>query len=107
VHTIPHTELLIGNSKPETSNVPTLPNLDPDAPEEGEEEAMDVNNEDSAVMSMMGMASFGSTKVSSSLRIGPDVDKHFQGKHVEGNQEGAVNLKKMRTWRQYMNRWVA
>ena len=29
-----------------------------------------------------------------------------QGKHVEGNQEGAANVKKMRTWRQYMNRWV-
>ena len=28
----------------------------------------------------------------------------LQGKHVEGNQEGSVNVKKMRTWRQYMNR---
>ncbi|KAJ3503970.1 hypothetical protein NLJ89_g8191 [Agrocybe chaxingu] len=27
-----------------------------------------------------------------------------QGKHVEGNQEGAANVKKQRTWRQYMNR---
>ena len=28
-----------------------------------------------------------------------------QGKHVEGNQEGTINIKKMRTWRQYMNRY--
>lgn len=28
----------------------------------------------------------------------------FQGKKVEGNQEGGVDVKKMRTWRQYMNR---
>lgn len=27
-----------------------------------------------------------------------------QGKHVDGNQEGGVDIKKMRTWRQYMNR---
>jgi len=37
---------------------------------------------------MMGMSGFGTTK----------------GTHVEGNQEGAVNVKKIRTWRQYMNR---
>ena len=30
-----------------------------------------------------------------------------QGKHVDGNQEGAVDVKKMRTWRQYMNRCVS
>ena len=30
-----------------------------------------------------------------------------QGKHVEGNQEGAAKVKKVRTWRQYMNRFVA
>jgi len=47
-----------------------------------------VNDDDVAMMSMMGMAGFGSTK----------------GKHVDGNQEGAVQLKKVRTWRQYMNR---
>jgi hypothetical protein len=28
----------------------------------------------------------------------------LQGKAVEGNQEGSVNIKKLRTWRQYMNR---
>lgn len=50
-------------------SVPTLisrPNLDPDAPddviEEGEE--MDATNEDdSAMMAMMGMSGFGTTKV--------------------------------------------
>ncbi|CAK5277459.1 unnamed protein product [Mycena citricolor] len=66
------------------------PNLDPDAPDDpmldGEEgEEMD---DDAGMMAMMGMAGFGSTK----------------GKHIEGNQEGAVNIKKQRTWRQYMNR---
>jgi len=50
-------------------SVPTLisrPNLDPDAPddviEEGEE--MDaINEDDSAMMAMMGMSGFGTTKV--------------------------------------------
>jgi hypothetical protein len=27
-----------------------------------------------------------------------------QGKHREGNAEGGANIKKERTWRQYMNR---
>jgi len=40
------------------------------------------------MMSAMGIAGFGSTK----------------GKQVEGNQEGGVKIKKIRTWRQYMNR---
>ncbi|KAJ3796699.1 hypothetical protein GGU11DRAFT_118219 [Lentinula aff. detonsa] len=47
-----------------------------------------VEDENDAMMAMMGVAGFGSTK----------------GKHVEGNQEGSVNVKKSRTWRQYMNR---
>lgn len=55
--------------------------------EEGEE--MDATNaDDEAMMAAMGLASFGSTK----------------GKHVDGNQEGTANIKKIRTWRQYMNR---
>jgi hypothetical protein len=29
-----------------------------------------------------------------------------QGKHVTGNQEGSVDIKKIRTWRQYMNRYA-
>ncbi|EPQ58181.1 hypothetical protein GLOTRDRAFT_120022 [Gloeophyllum trabeum ATCC 11539] len=59
-----------------------------DGAEEGE--AMDdaTNDDDAAMMAMMGLTGFGTTK----------------GKHVEGNQEGAVDVKKMRTWRQYMNR---
>jgi len=40
------------------------------------------------MMAMMGLTGFGTTK----------------GKQVEGNQEGSVQIKKMRTWRQYMNR---
>ncbi|KIL68602.1 hypothetical protein M378DRAFT_893492 [Amanita muscaria Koide BX008] len=55
--------------------------------EEGEE--MDaVNDDDAGMMAAMGMGGFGSTK----------------GKHVAGNQEGGVDIKKIRTWRQYMNR---
>ncbi|KAI0273550.1 hypothetical protein BC834DRAFT_815946 [Gloeopeniophorella convolvens] len=46
------------------------------------------DGDDEAMMAMMGMAGFGSTK----------------GKHVEGNQEGTADVKKIRTWRQYMNR---
>jgi len=65
-------------------------NLDPDAPDADEEgeEMDDTNEDDAAMMAMMGMAGFGSTK----------------GKVVEGNQEGAASIKKVRTWRQYMNR---
>ncbi|KAG2158341.1 uncharacterized protein EDB93DRAFT_1120950 [Suillus bovinus] len=64
------------------------PNLDPDALSE-EGEAMDTTNADEeAMMAAMGLTGFGTTK----------------GKHVEGNQEGSVNIKKIRTWRQYMNR---
>ncbi|GJJ12142.1 hypothetical protein Clacol_006383 [Clathrus columnatus] len=46
------------------------------------------NDDDAAMMSMMGFGGFDSTK----------------GKAVTGNQEGGVNIKKPRTWRQYMNR---
>jgi len=47
-----------------------------------------VNEDDAALASIMGLNGFGTTK----------------GKPVEGNQEGGVNVKKVRTWRQYMNR---
>ncbi|KAJ3513846.1 hypothetical protein NMY22_g14924 [Coprinellus aureogranulatus] len=56
--------------------------------EEGEEMEDVQNDDDAAMMAMMGLTGFGSTK----------------GKHVLGNQEGAANIKKVRTWRQYMNR---
>jgi hypothetical protein len=56
-------EVIPSKSQPQP---PARPNLDPDVPnddnEEGEE--MDVgNDEDAAMMSLMGMAGFGSTKV--------------------------------------------
>ncbi|RDX56715.1 DUF1777-domain-containing protein [Lentinus brumalis] len=67
----------------EDSEVPT------EDVEEGE--AMDASNEDdAAMMAIMGLTGFGTTK----------------GKHVDGNQEGGVDVKKQRTWRQYMNRYV-
>ncbi|KAG8933544.1 hypothetical protein FRC02_011655 [Tulasnella sp. 418] len=53
-------------------------------PEEGE----DVPDPDEAMMAMMGFGGFGTTK----------------GHTVQGNQEGAVDVKQQRTWRQYMNR---
>ncbi|KAF8232324.1 DUF1777-domain-containing protein [Tricholoma matsutake] len=80
-----------GTPSKSQSQPSTRPNLDPDASDEGDEEGeeMDVvNHDDAAVMVMMGLTGFGSTK----------------GKQVEGNQEGAVHVKKVRTWRQYMNR---
>lgn len=50
----------------DTTSKPVIsrPNLDPDAPDEEEGEAMDAENEDdAAMMAMMGMSGFGSTKV--------------------------------------------
>ncbi|KIK94299.1 hypothetical protein PAXRUDRAFT_458135 [Paxillus rubicundulus Ve08.2h10] len=64
------------------------PNLDPDAASEEGEEMDLANGHDEVMMAAMGLVGFGSTK----------------GKHVEGNQEGTINIKKSRTWRQYMNR---
>ncbi|GHJ89979.1 hypothetical protein NliqN6_6381 [Naganishia liquefaciens] len=59
--------------------------IDPDA-EGGDGE--DEEDEEAAAMAAMGFGGFGSTK----------------GKHREGNAEGGANIKKERTWRQYMNR---
>ncbi|KAF7363323.1 U4/U6.U5 small nuclear ribonucleoprotein [Mycena sanguinolenta] len=63
-------------------------NLDPDAPDDSNEEGEEMEVEDEDMMAMMGLSGFGTTK----------------GKHITGNQEGAVSVKKQRTWRQYMNR---
>ncbi|KDQ07923.1 hypothetical protein BOTBODRAFT_180272 [Botryobasidium botryosum FD-172 SS1] len=57
--------------------------LDP-APEEGE----DMSDSERQMQAMMGFGGFDTTK----------------NKGVEGNQTGAANLIKQRTWRQYMNR---
>ncbi|KJA27498.1 hypothetical protein HYPSUDRAFT_35414 [Hypholoma sublateritium FD-334 SS-4] len=67
------------------------PNVDPGTPKSLNEdgEAMEEeNDDDAAMMAMMGVTGFGSTK----------------GKQVPGNQEGSADVKKARTWRQYMNR---
>lgn len=83
--------------------------------EEGEAEegeAMDIpNDEDDAMMAMMGMTGFGSTKVIFPIShcVSPcsqPCSFSFQGQHVQGNQEGSANIKESRTWRQYMNRYV-
>ncbi|KAH9483982.1 U4/U6.U5 small nuclear ribonucleoprotein 27 kDa protein [Psilocybe cubensis] len=84
-----------GPSETTKSSQPSKPNLDPDVPDHAEEEGEAVDNandDEAAMMAMMGVTGFGSTK------------SNVQGKHVAGNQEGAVNIKKERTWRQYMNR---
>ncbi|TFK27412.1 hypothetical protein FA15DRAFT_555403, partial [Coprinopsis marcescibilis] len=56
--------------------------------EEGEAMEEVENEDDAAIRAMMGIGGFGTTK----------------GKSVLGNQEGSANIKKTRTWRQYMNR---
>ena len=60
---------------------------------------------DADMMAMMGMSGFGSTKVCDECMLLRHRSCLVQGKHVEGNQEGGANVKKMRTWRQYMNRY--
>jgi U4/U6.U5 tri-snRNP-associated protein 3 len=77
-----------------------------DAAEEGEEMEA-TNDDDAAMMAMMGMAGFGSTKVRALLILSSwivGLMLYLQNKQVEGNQEGGVHVKKIRTWRQYMNR---
>lgn len=61
------------------------------------------------MMAMMGFGGFDSTKVR--IWFGVSMSLHnslssLQGKPVQGNQEGSVDIKKQRTWRQYMNRSV-
>ncbi|KAG6845731.1 hypothetical protein H0H87_004997 [Tephrocybe sp. NHM501043] len=91
-------------SDPTREPINSRPNLDPDAPDENE--GMDAENDDDvAMMAMMGLSGFGSTKVSFPYPLEDHILKHLlQGKAVEGNQEGAAHVKKQRTWRQYMNR---
>jgi hypothetical protein len=91
--------------KPQPGSSKVEENVLDDEQEEGEE--MDaVNEEDAAMMGMMGMSGFGSTKVSNAIDLSKYPLIRSQGKHVTGNQEGVVNIKKIRTWRQYMNRRV-
>ncbi|PWN22977.1 hypothetical protein BCV69DRAFT_280590 [Microstroma glucosiphilum] len=72
-------------------------------------------------MAAMGFGGFGTTKVSISTRVLSravssvrsftcDANSHLllwldsQNHKVEGNATGSANVKKERTWRQYMNR---
>ena len=63
-----------------------------EAGEEGGEEGDrdEAEGDEDAMVSMMGFGGFGTTK----------------GKKVAGNAAGAAEVKKERTWRQYMNRYV-
>ncbi|KAL5635647.1 hypothetical protein ACGC1H_004452 [Rhizoctonia solani] len=73
------------NSPPPEPDAP--PPADPKT--EGEiEEGEDMEEDEMQMMTAMGFGGFDSTK----------------GKPVNGNQQGAANVKKQRTWRQYMNR---
>lgn len=66
----------------------------------------DLEGDDADMMAMMGMSGFGSTKVKR-WKSSEELKLNFpQGKQVEGNQEGGVKIKNVRTWRQYMNRYV-
>lgn len=77
----------------------------PDPMQEDGEAMDDINDKDPAIMAAMGLSGFGSTKVLSWETFTRFlIDPSQKGKHVEGNQEGATNVKKIRTWRQYMNR---
>ena len=60
-------------------------------PNQEAEDGEDVTDADQQMMQMMGFGGFDSTK----------------GKPVAGNQGGSVDIKKQRTWRQYMNRSVS
>jgi U4/U6.U5 small nuclear ribonucleoproteins len=65
----------------------------------------DVEDEEDAMAAMMGFGGFGTTKVSFiTLSRNVRLMVCLQGKKVVGNQEGGADIKKVRTWRQYMNR---
>ncbi|KIY68626.1 DUF1777-domain-containing protein [Cylindrobasidium torrendii FP15055 ss-10] len=68
----------------ESSDVKMQGGGDSGAPDDVQED----EDPDAAMMAMMGLSGFGTTK----------------NKAVTGNQEGGADIKKTRTWRQYMNR---
>ncbi|KAF8517053.1 hypothetical protein BU17DRAFT_67167 [Hysterangium stoloniferum] len=81
-----------GSVSPSRPQLPK-PNMDEGfqdmEPEPGEEpEYMEAEGGEEDMMAAMGFGGFGATK----------------GKPVIGNQEGGVEIKNQRTWRQYMNR---
>lgn len=65
----------------------------------------DSEDEEAQMAAMMGFGNFGSSKVrfASICSMGSLV----QGKPVENNATGYAEVRKERTWRQYMNRYVA
>lgn len=79
--------------------------------DEGSEEG-GVDPAEANMMAAMGFGGFGTTKVSSVCdRSNGDVEADTflfspftQGSKVEGNQMGTAEVKKERTWRQYMQR---
>ncbi|GJE86910.1 DUF1777-domain-containing protein [Phanerochaete sordida] len=77
-----------GSEEPKSRPTSEVPTGDHEEGETMEQDAQD--DEEAAMMAMMGLPvqGFGTTK----------------GKHVDGNQDGGADVKKIRTWRQYMNR---
>lgn len=82
--------------------------------EPGEDDGV-VEDSEQDMMAAMGFGGFGTTKVSEKSPINLTPRSHrplthlyrvSQGTKVEGNVSGSANVKKERTWRQYMNRWV-
>ncbi|KAG8764292.1 hypothetical protein FRC11_005096 [Ceratobasidium sp. 423] len=83
----------VDDSSARPPNGPPPPEPDapppPDSNVDGEiEEGEDMEEDEMQMMAAMGFGGFDTTK----------------GKTVSGNQQGAANVKKQRTWRQYMNR---
>lgn len=69
------------------------------------EEGEDVEEDEMQMMAAMGFGGFDTTKVRSHANSCSSLYNILvQGKAVVGNQQGAANVKKQRTWRQYMNR---
>jgi U4/U6.U5 tri-snRNP-associated protein 3 len=98
---------ILAPSNPDPPSKSAASGSNVDVEEEGE--AMDALDEDDAdMMAMMGIGGFGSTKVQVYGSDGRTrlISVYMQGKQVEGNQEGSVKVKKIRTWRQYMNRYA-
>ena len=79
-------------TRPERSDA-RPPRDEPAKPEPAAADEMDADQ----IASMMGFGNFGSSKVRFVLT---------QGKHVEDNSEGFAEVRKERSWRQYMNRYV-
>ena len=74
-------------------------------PEKAAAPTGDPEDEEAQMAAMMGFGNFGSSKVRCTRLCSPLL--LVQGKPVENNATGYAEVRKERTWRQYMNRYVA